>query len=62
VAAGNTNADLDNAATVGSVIQGTYGKLTLNADGSYTYVRDAGSQWRRRDGQRGRPARHPRRR
>ncbi|RWG13378.1 VCBS domain-containing protein, partial [Mesorhizobium sp.] len=27
VAAGNTNADLDNAATVGSVIQGTYGKL-----------------------------------
>ncbi|RUV78920.1 type I secretion C-terminal target domain-containing protein [Mesorhizobium sp. M1A.F.Ca.IN.020.30.1.1] len=43
VAAGNTNADLDNAATVGSVIQGTYGKLTLNADGSYTYVRDAGT-------------------
>ncbi|TIQ84331.1 MAG: type I secretion C-terminal target domain-containing protein [Mesorhizobium sp.] len=43
VAAGNTNADLDSAATVGSVIQGTYGKLTLNADGSYTYVRDAGT-------------------
>ncbi|MBZ9763008.1 VCBS domain-containing protein, partial [Mesorhizobium sp. CA8] len=41
VAIGNTNADLDSAATVGTVIQGLYGKLTLNADGSYSYTRDA---------------------
>ncbi|MFP3366628.1 hypothetical protein R0J93_23570, partial [Pseudoalteromonas sp. SIMBA_148] len=33
VAAGNTGADLDNVATVGTVIQGTHGRLTLNADG-----------------------------
>ncbi|WP_421872893.1 Ig-like domain-containing protein [Nitratireductor rhodophyticola] len=25
------------------MIQGTYGKLTLNADGSYSYTRDAGT-------------------
>ncbi|WP_421872897.1 beta strand repeat-containing protein [Nitratireductor rhodophyticola] len=43
VAAGNTGVDLDNAGTVGTVIQGTYGKLTLNADGSYSYTRDAGT-------------------
>ncbi|SEB75124.1 VCBS repeat-containing protein [Nitratireductor aquibiodomus] len=43
VAAGDTGADLDNAGTVGTVIQGTYGKLTLNADGSYSYTRDAGT-------------------
>ncbi|EIM71587.1 hypothetical protein A33O_23770, partial [Nitratireductor aquibiodomus RA22] len=44
VAAGNTGADLDNAGTVGTVIQGAYGKLTLNADGSYSYTRDAGTK------------------
>ncbi|WP_210328873.1 beta strand repeat-containing protein, partial [Mesorhizobium amorphae] len=43
VAAGNTNTDVDNAATLGVQIQGTYGKLTLNADGTYSYVRDAGT-------------------
>ena len=43
VAAGNTGANLVNAATVGTVVQGLYGQLTLNADGSYSYVRDAGS-------------------
>jgi T1SS-143 domain-containing protein len=43
VAAGDTNADLDSPATVGVEIQGTYGKLTLNADGSYSYTRDAGT-------------------
>ena len=37
VAAGTTNADLDNAATLGTPIQGTFGKLTLAADGSYSY-------------------------
>ncbi|WP_031195593.1 VCBS domain-containing protein, partial [Mesorhizobium sp. LSHC420B00] len=44
VAAGNTNLDVDNAATLGTQVQGSYGKLTLNADGSYSYVRDAGTQ------------------
>ncbi|MGX9148382.1 Ig-like domain-containing protein, partial [Mesorhizobium sp. 128a] len=44
VQAGNTNADVDNAATLGTQIQGLYGKLTLAADGTYTYTRDAGSQ------------------
>src|SRR4051794_3266507 len=43
VAAGNTNADLDSAATLNTAIQGTYGKLTLLTDGSYSYVRDAGT-------------------
>ncbi|MGX5845364.1 Ig-like domain-containing protein, partial [Mesorhizobium sp. ArgA1] len=43
VQAGNTNAAVDNAATLGVEIQGTYGKLTLAADGTYSYVRDAGS-------------------
>ena len=43
VAAGNTNADVDNATTLGTQIQGAYGKLTLAADGTYSYVRDAGS-------------------
>ena len=37
VAAGNTGVDLVNATTVGVQITGTYGKLTLNADGSYSY-------------------------
>ena len=39
-------AGVDQAATasgVGTVIQGQYGKLTLNADGSYSYTRDAGT-------------------
>ncbi|TIT74531.1 MAG: hypothetical protein E5W45_09860, partial [Mesorhizobium sp.] len=40
---GNTNTDVDNAATLNTPIQGEYGKLTLHADGSYTYVRDAGT-------------------
>ena len=44
VAAGNTNADVDNATTLGTQIQGAYGKLTLAADGTYSYLRDAGSQ------------------
>ena len=44
VAAGNTGVDLDSAGTVGTAIQGSFGKLTLNADGSYSYVRDAGTQ------------------
>ncbi|RWK21389.1 MAG: hypothetical protein EOR41_05450, partial [Mesorhizobium sp.] len=41
VAKGTTNADLDDASTLNTAIQGAYGKLTLQADGSYTYVRDA---------------------
>ncbi|QUS39179.1 VWA domain-containing protein [Tardiphaga alba] len=44
VAAGNTNANLDSTGTVGTVVNGTYGKLTLNADGSYSYARNPGSQ------------------
>ena len=43
VAAGTTNADLDNAATLDTPIQGSFGKLTLAADGSYSYTRDAGT-------------------
>src|SRR4029077_15196241 len=43
VAAGNVNANLDNAATLATPIQGAFGKLTLAADGSYSYVRDAGT-------------------
>ncbi|MES0180933.1 VCBS domain-containing protein, partial [Mesorhizobium sp. M0025] len=43
VAAGNTNAAVDDAATLGTQIQGAYGKLTLAADGTYSYVRDAGT-------------------
>ena len=42
-AAGNTNADLDDPATLAARIQGTFGKLTLAADGSYSYTRDAGT-------------------
>ncbi|HJS62928.1 MAG TPA: VCBS domain-containing protein, partial [Pseudolabrys sp.] len=37
VAAGNTGADLVNGTTVGVQVTGAYGKLTLNADGSYSY-------------------------
>ncbi len=44
VAAGNTNANLDNPATLGTEIPGLYGKLTiLNAQGDYTYTRNEGS-------------------
>ena len=43
VAAGTTNADLDNPATLTTPIQGTFGKLTLAADGSYSYTRDPGT-------------------
>ena len=35
--------NLDNAATLDTPIQGTFGKLTLAADGSYSYTRDAGT-------------------
>ncbi len=42
-AAGTTNADLDNPATLATPIQGAFGKLTLAADGSYSYTRDAGT-------------------
>ena len=42
-AAGTTNADLDNPATLAAVIQGAFGKLTLAADGSYSYTRDPGT-------------------
>ncbi|MDX8510099.1 DUF5801 repeats-in-toxin domain-containing protein, partial [Mesorhizobium captivum] len=41
VAKGTTNADLNDASTLDVQVQGAYGKLTLHADGSYTYVRDA---------------------
>ncbi|MGR6468394.1 beta strand repeat-containing protein [Rhizobium sp. PAMB 3182] len=49
VASTDTGSNLDDAtsgqaATVGAAIQGDYGKLTINADGSYSYVRDAGSK------------------
>ncbi|WP_347254876.1 Ig-like domain-containing protein [Brachymonas denitrificans] len=43
VAKGATNADLDDASTVAAAVQGTYGKLTVQADGSYSYQRDAGT-------------------
>ncbi|MBZ9977978.1 beta strand repeat-containing protein, partial [Mesorhizobium sp. BR-1-1-10] len=43
VAKGTTNVALDNTTTLNSPIQGEYGKLTLHGDGSYTYVRDAGT-------------------
>jgi VCBS repeat-containing protein len=41
--AGNINANLDNPATLAAPIQGAFGKLTLAADGSYSYTRDAGT-------------------
>ena len=43
VAAGTTNANLDNPATLATPIQGAFGKLTLAADGSYSYTRDPGT-------------------
>ncbi len=41
VAAGDTNINLDDISKIATEIQGQYGKLTLNADGSYTYVATA---------------------
>ena len=41
--AGNTNANLDDPTTLAGVIQGAFGKLTLAADGSYSYTRNAGT-------------------
>ncbi|MCA0051590.1 type I secretion C-terminal target domain-containing protein [Mesorhizobium sp. B283B1A] len=43
VAKGTTNANLDDTNTLNGGLHGTYGTLTLHADGSYSYVRDAGS-------------------
>lgn len=43
VAKGAGTQNLDNPATLGQPIQGVHGKLTLNANGSYTYVRDDGA-------------------
>ncbi|MDY7115089.1 retention module-containing protein, partial [Halomonas sp. SSL-5] len=37
VALGDTGAVLDDSATLGTQLEGTYGYLTLNADGSYDY-------------------------
>ncbi|WP_395020446.1 VCBS domain-containing protein [Dongia sp.] len=37
------NGSADNDASDGLKVDGQYGKLTLNADGSYTYTRNAGS-------------------
>ena len=41
--AGTINADLDDPATLTAPIQGAFGKLTLAADGSYSYTRDPGT-------------------
>ncbi|WP_210326178.1 DUF5801 repeats-in-toxin domain-containing protein [Oricola nitratireducens] len=43
VAAGDTGTPVTDDAGVGIMVQGDYGKLTLNADGSYSYARDAGT-------------------
>jgi len=43
VAVGATNVAAEATGTVGTVINGLYGQLTLSADGSYSYVRNAGS-------------------
>ncbi len=43
VAATNTGVDLDNTLTLNTAIQGTYGKLTLQANGTYSYARDPGT-------------------
>lgn len=43
VAVGDTNANLVNAGQLGTPLQRAYGDLTLNADGSYSYVRDVGT-------------------
>ena len=41
LAVGNTGADLINTATTGVPISRAFGTLTLNADGSYSYLHDA---------------------
>ncbi|MBD9492125.1 type I secretion C-terminal target domain-containing protein, partial [Ensifer sp. ENS11] len=43
VAAGNSGAYLDSPLTLNTQIDGLYGKLTLGANGGYTYVRNLGS-------------------
>jgi hypothetical protein len=43
VAKGNTGVDLVDASTVSAGIAGDFGILTLNADGSYSYVRTGGA-------------------
>ncbi|PLW83789.1 hypothetical protein CWI75_00005, partial [Kineobactrum sediminis] len=43
VALGDTGTALNDAATVGTDIQGQYGVLTIDADGTYSYVRDPGT-------------------
>ena len=43
VAKGTTGVDLDNVTTVGTGIHGQFGTLTINADGTYNYVRDPAS-------------------
>jgi large repetitive protein len=43
VAPGVSEAALVSTSTVGQGIHGLYGTLTLNGDGSYSYVRDAGT-------------------
>ena len=43
VAEGATGVNLEDGTTVGSTINGQYGTLTLNADGSYSYSRNAGT-------------------
>ncbi|WP_209766606.1 VCBS domain-containing protein [Azospirillum rugosum] len=51
VAAGNTGTALTNGTGVGSAVTGTWGRLTLNADGSYGYQLDTASVQFLRDGQ-----------
>ncbi|WP_422366240.1 DUF5801 repeats-in-toxin domain-containing protein [Pelagibius sp.] len=43
IAAGDTGSTLDAPGTLGSPLEGTHGHLTLNADGSYSYVQDKGT-------------------
>ncbi len=40
VAQGNTGADLEDTSTVGNAVTGTYGTVTINADGTYEYALD----------------------
>ena len=51
VAAGNTGTALTDGTGVGSAVTGTWGQLTLNADGSYSYQLDTASVQFLRDGQ-----------
>jgi VCBS repeat-containing protein len=43
LASNNVPANVDNNAAGGFVVHGQYGTLTLQADGSYSYARDAGT-------------------